>query len=90
MLYILSPHLQFLLARDSNSQPLDYESDSLTIRPRLPSCSLHLWDFAILVDDMNDLKLNQVHSAVQTIQKHLHRDATVLLWLPLKESGGQK
>ncbi len=30
------PHLQFLLARDSNSQPLDYESDSLTIRPRLP------------------------------------------------------
>ncbi len=33
-LYIHSP--QFLLARDSNSQPLDYESDSLTIRPRLP------------------------------------------------------
>ncbi len=30
------PHLQFLLARDSNSQPFDYESDSLTIRPRLP------------------------------------------------------
>ncbi len=30
------PHLQFLPARDSNSQPLDYESDSLTIRPRLP------------------------------------------------------
>ncbi len=28
------PHLQFLPARDSNSQPLDYESDSLTIRPR--------------------------------------------------------
>ncbi len=35
-LYIHSPHLQFLPARDSNSQPLDYESDSLTIRPRLP------------------------------------------------------
>ncbi len=33
---IHSPHLQFLPARDSNSQPLDYESDSLTIRPRLP------------------------------------------------------
>ncbi len=36
-LYIHSPHLQFLPARDSNSQPFDYESDSLTIRPRLPS-----------------------------------------------------
>ncbi len=35
-LYIHSPHLQFLPARDSNSQPLDYESDSLTIRLRLP------------------------------------------------------
>ncbi len=34
-LYIHSPHLQFLPARDLNSQPLDYESDSLTIRPRL-------------------------------------------------------
>ncbi len=33
---IHSPHLQFLPARDSNSQPLDYESDSLTIRSRLP------------------------------------------------------
>ncbi len=31
-LYIHSPHLQFLPARDSNSQPLDYESNSLTIR----------------------------------------------------------
>ncbi len=30
------PHLQFLMARDSNPQPMDYESDSLTIRPRLP------------------------------------------------------
>ncbi len=34
-LYIHSPHLQFLPARDSNSQPFDYESNSLTIRPRL-------------------------------------------------------
>ncbi len=34
-LYIHSPHLQFLPARDLNSQPLDYESDSLTIRPQL-------------------------------------------------------
>ncbi len=30
--------LQFLPTRDSNSQPFDYESDSLTIRPRLPPC----------------------------------------------------
>ncbi len=40
------PHLQFLLAQDSNSQPLDYESDSLTIRPQLPlrkSTSLFRW-----------------------------------------------
>ncbi len=36
VLYIQSPHLQSLPAQDSNSQPLDYESDSLTIRPRLP------------------------------------------------------
>ncbi len=35
-LYIHSPHLQFLPARDSNPQPLAYESDSLTIKPRLP------------------------------------------------------
>ncbi len=33
-LYILSPHLQFLPAGDSNSQPFDYKS--LTIRPQLP------------------------------------------------------
>ncbi len=35
--YIHSPHRQFLPARDSNSQPFDYESDSLTIRPQLPT-----------------------------------------------------
>ncbi len=33
---IHTPHLQFLPARDSNLQPLDYESDSLTIKSRLP------------------------------------------------------
>ncbi len=36
-MYIHSPHLQFLAAWDSNLQPFNYESDSLTIRPRLPS-----------------------------------------------------
>ncbi len=30
------PHLQFLSDQDLNPQPLGYESDSLTIRPRLP------------------------------------------------------
>ncbi len=35
-LYIHSPHLQFLPAWDSNSQPFDYESDSLNISPRFP------------------------------------------------------
>uniref|UniRef100_A0A8C1GUZ7 C-type lectin domain-containing protein n=1 Tax=Cyprinus carpio TaxID=7962 RepID=A0A8C1GUZ7_CYPCA len=34
-LYIHSPHLQFLPARDSNSQPLDCKSNTLTVRPRL-------------------------------------------------------
>ncbi len=32
----LDVHRQFLLDQDSISQSLDYESDSLTIRPRLP------------------------------------------------------
>ncbi len=36
------PHRQFLPARDSNPQPLDYESDSLTIRPQLPQCVLYI------------------------------------------------
>ncbi len=40
---IHSPHLQYLPARDSNSQPFDYESDSLTIRPRLPRWVSHLF-----------------------------------------------
>ncbi len=36
------PHLQFLTARDSNSQPFDYDSDSLTIRPQLPSWKMQI------------------------------------------------
>ncbi len=35
-LYIHSPPLQSLPDRDSNTQPFNYESDSRTIRPRLP------------------------------------------------------
>ncbi len=38
-LYIHSPHLQFLPARDLNSQLLDYESDFLIIRARLSPTS---------------------------------------------------
>ncbi len=41
-LYIHSPHLQLLPAPDSNLQSLDYESDFLTIRPRLPHYYLFL------------------------------------------------
>ncbi len=41
-LYIHSLYLQFLLAWDSKSQPYDYESDSLTIRLRLPQRSLSI------------------------------------------------
>ncbi len=36
LLYIHSPTNNSCRTWDSNSQPLDYESDSLTIRPRLP------------------------------------------------------
>ncbi len=32
----LDIHQQFLPDRDSNSRPLDYKFDSLTIRPQLP------------------------------------------------------
>ncbi len=41
-LYIHSPHLQFLPDRDSNSQPFDYESDSLswTCNPKVVGLSL--------------------------------------------------
>ncbi len=53
---IHSPHLQSLPDPDSNSQPLDYESDSLTIRPCLPFCKVprlfykHFWRKSIWSD----------------------------------------
>ncbi len=44
-----TPHIQVLPDWDSNSQPLDYESDSLTIRPGLPQVpqvrNLYCWAF---------------------------------------------
>ncbi len=45
VLYIHSVHLQFLPARDSNSQPLNYESDSLNIRPQLSLEEGHLYNY---------------------------------------------
>ncbi len=36
VLYIHSPHLQSLPDRDSNSQPFDYESDSLPLGHDFP------------------------------------------------------
>ncbi len=49
-------HLQFLPARDSSSQPFDYESNSLTIRPRLPHrlCSPHTVSRLVTVLDEAD------------------------------------
>ncbi len=44
-LYIHSPHQQSLPARDSNSQPFNYKSNSLTIRPRLPHNDVNLHYF---------------------------------------------
>ncbi len=40
-LYIHSPTYNSCRTWDSNPQPLDYKSDSLTIRPRLPQT---MWD----------------------------------------------
>ncbi len=52
-----SLHWQSLPARDSNSQPFDYESNSLTIRPRLPpnhnekAFSVTMFGFEIKIRD---------------------------------------
>uniref|UniRef100_A0A672QQT5 Tetratricopeptide repeat protein 29 n=1 Tax=Sinocyclocheilus grahami TaxID=75366 RepID=A0A672QQT5_SINGR len=40
-----SPPLQSLPVQNSNPQPLGYESDSLTIRPRLPRCIINKTTF---------------------------------------------
>ncbi len=56
--YIHSPHLQSLPARHSNPQPLDYEYDSLTTRPRLPQMyvkfTINFWDK--IVSTLNTFK----------------------------------
>ncbi len=57
-LVIHSPHLQFLPARDSNSQPLGYESDSLTIRPRLIQIRSNIFSFLLNPVSLYALKCN--------------------------------
>ncbi len=47
-LVIHSPTNNPCRTRDSNPQPLDYESDSLTIRPRLPHCHCRIFNFLLL------------------------------------------
>ncbi len=68
---IHSPHLQFLPARDSNSQPLDYESDSLTIRPRLPQ---------IFIIHNTVLKLNEFPSSVKPKTRYFEECASHYFW----------
>ncbi len=55
VLYIHTPHLQSLPARDLNSQPFDYESDSLTIRPWLPEQPCTTWKPLNILCTCNDL-----------------------------------
>ncbi len=62
VLYIHSPpHRQFLPAQDSNSQPLGYKSDSLTIRPRLPlfSCEILMQIKMLFIPVMAKLNFQQ-------------------------------
>ncbi len=66
VLYIHSIHLQFLPARDSNQQPFDYESNTLTIRPQLPhDCSP--WRFELTSDSnlSHSFWLNYLVAAVK-------------------------
>ncbi len=61
-----SPPPQFLPARDSDSQPLDYESNSLTIRPRLwlqceciEKLNKQNWNSTECIERMNFMKLEK-------------------------------
>ncbi len=75
-LYIHSLHLQFLPAWDSNSQPLDYESDSLTIRPQLPPIweiqemtFLSSWVFLVPQGTFNIHGIFPLHERFCTVEK---------------------
>ncbi len=59
--FIPPPHRQFLPAQDSNSQPLGYKSDSLTIRPRLPlfSCEILMQIKMLFIPVMAKLNFQQ-------------------------------
>ncbi len=65
------PHLQFLPVRDSNSQPLDYESDSLTISSRLPQ---------IFIIHNTVLKLNEFPSSVKPKTRYFEECASHYFW----------
>ncbi len=52
-LYIHSLHLQYLPARDSNSQPLYYESDSLTLGHHFPYVYCHNIILQVLKSDIS-------------------------------------
>ncbi len=60
-LYIHSPHLQSLPARDSNSQPFNYESDSLTIRPRLLLNKYKDYCQECVENELEDVPIVQLH-----------------------------
>ncbi len=65
-LYIHSIHLQFLPARDSNQQPFDYESNTLTIRPRLPhDCSPRRFELTSDSNLSHSFWLNYLVAAVK-------------------------
>ncbi len=87
-LYIHSPHLQFLLAWDSNPQPLGYESNFLTIRPRLPLFNVMHEKKCIKSNQIKSLLLSHHHSTsalvseilmsvLQTAQK---KPTTIYIW----------
>ncbi len=81
-LYIHSPHLQFLPARDSNSQPLDYESDSLTIRPRLPHDVLN--DVLTTFLDLDRIRILAVYGRVRELSECIKN---ILICVPKMNKG---
>ncbi len=71
------PHLQFLPARDSNSQPFDYESNSLTIRPRIAyMCASHVFN----VSTAHEHRWSQWDDAIaQSHENEVECDAPLLI-----------
>ncbi len=76
-LYIHSLHLQFLPARDSNSQPLDYESDSLTIRLQLPPYS----------DEDKILKVMDIYWLIHYFVEGIQNDHFYLKFIAKSQGG---